>query len=151
MSVKLSDVFKQKHSKHNELWQAIINDRFIVIIWVSSIAFCKPKKSGLQLDAYTEVEMDFYHYTYNNNNCGKRISNEEAKDMGLDFLGTRKSHFHNLPIDMLFMAINQLDNIKKPKVEVKVLTKVPEAKCNYCGRMNNIGVASCWHCCQAPH
>ena len=147
MSVKLSDVFKQKNSKNDELWQAIINDRFIVVIWVSSHSFCKPKMNGLSLDTYVEVEMNLFYYI-NGDIWGKQISNNKLKDMGLDFLGPRMSHYHYLPIDMLFMAMNQLDSLgsEKPTVEVKVSAKVPEAKCKHCGRMNDIGIAECWNC-----
>jgi len=144
--MKLSDVFFKKNLDNNELWVTQINMKYIIAIWVSKGAICSPKVSDLPIDDYTHVEMDIFHHDGKSITLYNQIFSKDLKKLGVDLPPRGGSHFHNIPVEDLFKAMKAL-GLKQIEI---LSTKILEAKCKYCGRMNDIGVATCWHCCKTP-
>jgi hypothetical protein len=152
--------FKLEHrgNHSHDLYNAKFGD-FWIRVWIGHSSQTKPKTKGLPLSDYTHFEVSI-NYSEDNGSFGGELDDNEyvaflttydiakywnnyASDVG-------KSRCVYLPVENLLNVIEILkgNSVSTTAASVAVPAKKQEAKCNFCGRMNDIGVDVCWHCCK---
>jgi len=136
--------FIESTKNYDVYHKLIANGTHLVRLWVGDLSSCYPKKKGLALKDYYNVEVEIYEKDRNG-----YIVHEENTFSTLDIMhmvfcwdAPSKGHTRGTlqTIDKIKEAIslieanNYFDSI------------VQEAKCRVCDRMNDIGIHECWWC-----